>query len=175
MSGSGWSPVPGSERVFARKNSEPSPQHGSPFAPNANTASNTGRASLRRSHPPSHPLGFLFLVAFLEIIEKILYRWQRVIRYAAPRTKESITLNVMNHPVVSLFLVLPAVAEFVDEQHVSNDRALEILSEMLGTAAEHPYVKDAIARLRDCDDELTFRATLGEESVRAMNESEKYD
>jgi hypothetical protein len=81
----------------------------------------------------------------------------------------------MNHPVVSLSLILPSIAGFIDEQHVGNEKALEILTEMLGDAATHPYVKDAVARLKDCDDELTFRASLGEESLRAMRESERYD
>ena len=82
---------------------------------------------------------------------------------------------MMNHPVVSLSLVLPAIAEIVDEQHISDEQALEQLSAMLGEARKHPYVKKAIARLRSCKDELGFRAMLGTEGLRAMHESAKFD
>ncbi len=74
-----------------------------------------------------------------------------------------------NDPSVSLFLVLPAIAEMVDERHLSKKEALAQLSQMLGKAASAPDVKEALIRLRSAKDDLSFRVMLGEECLRAMD------
>lgn len=74
------------------------------------------------------------------------------------------------NPMDALWVALTAIGEALDEGTLrSNEAAMGELVQMLGPAVSHPYVKQALYRLRAVTDELSFRAAVGEEAVDALN------
>lgn len=70
-------------------------------------------------------------------------------------------IGMIRSPIDTLWLVLPAIAEAVDEQHLGQDDAIERLTEMLGDAASDARVQVTLERLKRASDELAFRLMLG--------------
>jgi hypothetical protein len=71
-------------------------------------------------------------------------------------------------PLKTFGIILPAVAEMMDEQKLSKCDAMAALRLFLGADEQPAAVADAIARLDSIEDELEFRAMLGEECLRAL-------
>jgi hypothetical protein len=72
-------------------------------------------------------------------------------------------------PVMSFGIVLPAVAEMMDEQKLSKQEAMEALRHFLGTAEQPAAVREAIERLEAATDRGELRTMLGRECVRALD------
>ena len=64
--------------------------------------------------------------------------------------------------------LLPAVADAMQEQHLSKAQALQLLHRMLGRAEQPPSVVSAIQRLESAD-ENQFELVLGQESLEALD------
>jgi hypothetical protein len=79
----------------------------------------------------------------------------------------------LKEDLVNLWLVLPAIAEMIDEQNLSKRQAMSKLKEMLGPAMSDPYVKEALFRLRGINSGCEFRMALGSECLLAMEESRR--
>lgn len=69
----------------------------------------------------------------------------------------------------SFGITLPAVAEAMDERHLSVAEAMELLHKMLGPAEQPPSVIRAIRRLEAIKDEGTLRLMLGQECLEALD------
>lgn len=71
-------------------------------------------------------------------------------------------------PTETLGLLLTAIAEMIDEQHLGKDEALAKLRQMLGPAGDDLKVRAVLRRLEREKDELSFRCRVGEECLRAF-------
>lgn len=69
----------------------------------------------------------------------------------------------------SFGITLPAVAEAMDEKHLSVAEAMELLRKMLGPAEQPPSVVRAIRRLEATSDEGQLRLLLGQECLEALD------
>jgi hypothetical protein len=69
----------------------------------------------------------------------------------------------------SFGITLPAVAEAMDERHLSVAEAMELLRKMLGPNEQPPSVVRAIRRLEATDDEGQLRLMLGQECLEALD------
>jgi len=69
-------------------------------------------------------------------------------------------------------LILSAVASLVDEEHLSNERALEAIRKMMRPGEQPRQVVESLLRLKSCSNELDFRVQLGQESLRAYGLSD---
>jgi len=65
-------------------------------------------------------------------------------------------------------IVLPAVAEMMDEQTLSADEAMAALRRFLGNVPQPDRVLESIGRLQSCEDECELREMLGRECVRML-------
>lgn len=68
----------------------------------------------------------------------------------------------------SFGILLPTIAETMQEQHLSKAQALKLLNRMLGPAERPPSVVSAIRRL-EMTDEDQFQLMLGQESLEALD------
>ena len=64
--------------------------------------------------------------------------------------------------------LLPAVADAMQEQHLTKIQALQLLHRMLGLAEQPPSVVNAIRRLESADEDQ-FQLVLGQESLEALD------
>ena len=83
--------------------------------------------------------------------------------------------NKPPHPIATLWLVLTAIKDMIDDDSLSNEPAMTKLREMLGSAVFHPYLAAAIGRLEAIDphDEMEFELAVREESLAAMEEDSR--
>jgi hypothetical protein len=71
-------------------------------------------------------------------------------------------------PLKSFGIVLPAVAEMMDEQMLSKEDTLAALRRFLSNGEQPVPVREAIERLEAAEDEGELRTMLGQECVRAL-------
>ena len=69
----------------------------------------------------------------------------------------------------SFGITLPAVAEAMDERHLTVAEAMELLRKMLGPTEQPPSVVRAIRRLEAINDEGQLRLMLGQECLQALD------
>ncbi|HET6247541.1 MAG TPA: hypothetical protein VFE47_07590 [Tepidisphaeraceae bacterium] len=75
---------------------------------------------------------------------------------------------VKNDPLKLFGIILPAVAELMDEQNFSTDEAMAALRQFLENVEQPASVREAIGRLEGAENELELRAMLGHECLRAL-------
>lgn len=63
---------------------------------------------------------------------------------------------------------IPVVADEFREQSLSKQGTVELLRKLLGAAAEHDYVSQALQRIEDAD-EFELWPTMSQESIAAMD------
>jgi hypothetical protein len=68
----------------------------------------------------------------------------------------------------SFAISLPAVAEMMDEQKLSTEKAMAALWGFLGNERQPDCVLESIGRLESCDDEGELRLMLGQEYLRMI-------
>ena len=71
--------------------------------------------------------------------------------------------------VPGLWVVLPAVAEAMDEQGLSMEEALAMLRQFVSEQPPSREMKATVTRLEAAQDEFALRLMLGEECLRLMN------
>lgn len=71
--------------------------------------------------------------------------------------------------VPGLWVVLPTVAEAIDEQGLSKPEALAMLREMVSEQPPSEEMRRTVSRLERAADEFELRLMLGEECMRLMD------
>lgn len=65
-------------------------------------------------------------------------------------------------------IILPAVAEMMDEQNLSTFEVIAAIWQFIGGEDQPQEVLDAVERLAEIDNELDLRIALGQEALRAL-------
>ena len=75
--------------------------------------------------------------------------------------------------IKSYGIILPAVAEMIEEQHLSKDEAMAALWRFLGNEEQPSRVLKSIGRLQSAEDEGELGIMLRQECLRMLKLGEK--